>query len=49
MGRSLGPCSSTTCGCCFHSKELIGLFSTLGVQAVIGFIRNTLNGKIDNR
>jgi len=26
------------------SKELAGLFSTLGVQAAIGFIRNTLTG-----
>ena len=26
------------------SKELTGLFSTLGVQAAIGFIRNTLTG-----
>ena len=26
------------------SKELAGLLSTLGVQATIGFIRNTLTG-----
>ncbi len=26
------------------SKDLAGLFSTLGVQAAIGFIRNTLTG-----
>ncbi len=26
------------------SKELAGLFSELGVQAAIGFIRNTLTG-----
>ena len=26
------------------SKEMAGLFSTLGVQAAIGFIRNTLTG-----